>query len=50
MYIIEEPYKDTPESKEGNVPFFIVKNTSGQVVFVAVTRQECEEWINSQDT
>jgi hypothetical protein len=46
MYTIVEPYANTPEATEGNVPFFYVKNSSDAVVFYAVTRQECENWIN----
>ena len=49
MYTIEEPYINTPEASIGDLPFFIVKNLSGDVVFYAVTRQECENWINSQN-
>jgi hypothetical protein len=45
MYTIEEPFADTPEAREGNVPFFLVKNSSGDIVFSAVTRKECETWI-----
>jgi hypothetical protein len=45
MYTIEEPYIDTPEAKEGNLPFFQVKNSLGVIVFYSVTRQECENWI-----
>lgn len=48
MYTIIEPYKNTPEAKEGNVPFFLVKNSNGVTVYYAVTRQECENWINNQ--
>lgn len=48
MYTIIEPYKNTPEAKEGNVPFFLVKNSNGDTVYYAVTRQECESWINNQ--
>jgi hypothetical protein len=49
MYTIEEPYINTSEATEGNVPFFIVKDSSDQTVFFAVTRQECEEWIENQN-
>ena len=45
MYTIEEPYANTPEAVEGNLPFFQVKDSTGDVVFYAVTRQECENWI-----
>jgi len=48
MYTIIEPYKNTPEAIEGNVPFFLVKDSNGNTVFYAVTRQECENWINNQ--
>lgn len=48
MYIIEEPYINTPEATIGDLPFFIVKDKNGNIVFYAVTRQECENWINSQ--
>jgi len=48
MYTIIEPYVNTPEAKEGNVPFFYVKDSTGNIVFYAVTRQECENWINNQ--
>lgn len=48
MYTIIEPYTNTPEATEGNVPFFSVKNSIGEIVFNAVTRQECIEWINDQ--
>jgi hypothetical protein len=48
MYTIIEPYANTQEAKEGNVPFFIVKNSAGEIVFGAVTRQECKDWINDQ--
>lgn len=48
MYKIIEPYINTPEAKEGNVPFFLVENSNNEIVFVAVTRQECIEWINDQ--
>jgi len=48
MYIIIEPYINTPEAKEGNVPFFLVKNSNGDTVYYAVTKQECEDWINNQ--
>jgi len=47
MYTIIEPYINTPEAKEGNVPFFYVKDSQDNIVFYAVTRQECEEWINN---
>lgn len=47
MYTIEEPYVNTPEAIEGNVPFFVVKDSLDQTVFFAVTRQECEEWIEN---
>ena len=46
MYTIVEPYKNTSESKEGNVPFFYVKDINDNVVFYAVTLQECEKWIS----
>jgi len=26
MYTIEEPFVNTPEAREGNVPFFLVKD------------------------
>lgn len=45
MYTIEEPYTNSPEAKEGTVPFFVVKNLSGDIVFSAVTMKECETWI-----
>lgn len=45
MYTIVEPFVNTPEAKEGNVPFFLVKDTAGATVYYAVTRQECEKWI-----
>ena len=45
MYTIEEPFVNTPEAREGNVPFFLVKDSLGNTVFYAVTRQECEQWI-----
>jgi hypothetical protein len=48
MYTIIEPYKNTPESTEGNVPFFIIKDSNGNTVYYAVTKQECETWINNQ--
>jgi hypothetical protein len=48
MYTILEPFINTPEAIEGNVPFFLVKNSNGDTVFYAVTRQECENWINNQ--
>jgi hypothetical protein len=48
MYTIIEPYVNTPESTEGNVPFFLVKDSLENIVFYAVTRQECENWINNQ--
>jgi len=48
MYTIIEPYINTPEAREGNVPFFYVEDNQGNDVFYAVTRQECEEWINNQ--
>jgi hypothetical protein len=48
MYIILEPFINTPEATEGNVPFFLVKDSNGSVVFYAVTRQECEDWISNQ--
>ncbi len=47
MYTIVEPYPNTPESKEGNVPFFLVKDVNNVTVFYAVTREECENWINT---
>jgi hypothetical protein len=45
MYTIVEPYSNTPEAKEGNVPFFYVKDENGQIVYYAVTKAECEKWI-----
>ncbi len=48
MYTIVEPYSNTQEAKEGNVPFFLVKDSNGNTVFFGVTRQECENWINNQ--
>jgi hypothetical protein len=48
MYTIVEPYNNTPESTEGNVPFFLVKDSNGNTVYYAVTKQECETWINNQ--
>lgn len=47
-YSIDEPYVGTPEAREGNVPFFYVLNENNVVVFSAVTRQECIDWINDQ--
>jgi hypothetical protein len=46
MYTIEEPFVNTPEAREGNVPFFLVKDSLNNIVFVAVTMQECEQWIS----
>jgi hypothetical protein len=48
MYTIIEPYINTPEAREGNTPFFLVQDIIGNTVFYAVTRQECENWINNQ--
>ena len=48
MYTIIEPYANTPEAKEGNVPFFLVHDQNGVTVFSAVTRKECEDWIANQ--
>lgn len=48
MYTIIEPYINTPEATEGNVPFFLVEDSNGNIVFYAVTQQECENWINNQ--
>tara|TARA_R110001632_G_scaffold173002_1_gene292380 strand:- start:294 stop:440 length:147 start_codon:yes stop_codon:yes gene_type:complete len=48
MYTIEEPFINTPEAIEGNVPFFLVKDENGSVVYSDVTRQECVEWIEKQ--
>lgn len=47
MYTIIEPYVNTPEATEGNVPFFLVKDLNNVTVFYAVTRQECENWIEN---
>jgi hypothetical protein len=47
MYTIIEPYINTPEAKEGNVPFFFVEDSNGNTVFYGVTKQECEDWINN---
>ena len=44
-YTIIEPYSNTTEKTEGNVPFFYVLDQTGQTVFFAVTRGECEKWI-----
>jgi hypothetical protein len=44
-YTITEPYAGTPEAKEGNLPFFYVKDENQQVVYYAVTYGECEKWI-----
>ena len=48
MYTIVEPYINTPEATEGNVPFFLVKDLNGNTVYIAVTKQECQIWINNQ--
>ena len=48
MYTIDEPYINTPEATEGNVPFFLVKDLNGNTVYFAVTKQECQIWINNQ--
>jgi len=47
MYTIQEPYAGTPEATLGNVPFFLVKNAQGTTVYYAVTRGECEKWIEN---
>ena len=47
-YSVDEPYVDTPEAREGNVPFFFVLDQNNIIVFAAVTRQECVDWINDQ--
>jgi hypothetical protein len=47
MYTIEEPYINTPEATIGDVPFFQVRDSANIIVFVAVTRGECEEWIQA---
>ena len=51
MYTIVEPYKDTPtqDSLAGRVPFFHIENEDREIVHVAVTRQECEKWIELQN-
>ena len=38
MYTIVEPYINTPEATEGNVPFFLVKDLNGNTVYFAVTK------------
>jgi len=48
MYTISEPFINTKEAIEGNVPFFLVKDLNESVVFSAVTRQECEDWVNER--
>ena len=48
MYTIDEPYINTPEATEGNVPFFLVKDLNGNTVYFAVTKQECQIWIRNQ--
>jgi hypothetical protein len=48
MYTIVEPYINTPEATEGNVPFFLVKDLNGNTVYFAVTKQECQIWISNQ--
>ena len=48
MYTIVEPYINTPEATEGNFPFFLVKDLNGNTVYFAVTKQECQIWINNQ--
>ncbi len=45
IYTITEPYSGTAEAKEGNVPFFYVKDQLGNIVYYAVTKGECEKWI-----
>lgn len=47
MYHIEEPYINTPEATVGDVPFFVVKDQQNIVVYFAVTRGECEAWIET---
>lgn len=49
MYTIEEPYVNPAEPIKGNVPFFIIKNSLNEAIFFAVTRQECEAWIEKQN-
>ena len=48
MYTIDEPYINTPEATEGNVPFFLVKDLNGNTVYFVVTKQECQIWISNQ--
>jgi|688.fasta_scaffold248889_3 hypothetical protein len=48
MYTIEEPYLNSSNPPKGTVPFFLVKDQTDSVVYSAVTRGECEAWIQEQ--
>jgi hypothetical protein len=48
MYTIVEPYLNSSTPPNGTVPFFLVKDQNDITVYSAVTRGECEAWIQEQ--